>query len=114
MTLTKTPPPAPPTDEEQQAAFQQSMAFNSEAVRSGLFAAAMDIAGELRKAEVPQGEACLLTGAAEFVAQLWQQVAENGGLNQNKSRDLLIKEIKTFWRKHRNAAPPSERPATKH
>ncbi|MGH6730017.1 MAG: hypothetical protein ACREBK_07670, partial [Sphingomicrobium sp.] len=67
---------APLTDAEQEAAWRRHMAFNAEAARSGLFAAALDIATTMREQGVAQGEACLLTGAAEFVAQLWQQVGE--------------------------------------
>lgn len=104
--------PTPPTEAEQDAAFKRSMAFNAEAVRSGLFAAALDISNELKKAGVPHGEAALLTGAAEFVAQLWQQVGENGGLKPMKVRTTLLGEIKTFFGKHvrmsRLGAPPAK------
>ena len=104
----------PPTDAEQEAAFRQSMAFNSEAVRSGLFAAALDIADELRKAGVPHGEACLLTGAAEFVAQLWQQVGHKGGIPPMKTRSTLLKEINTFYGKHVRATRQGASKPTKH
>lgn len=114
MTDETTPPPpeAELTEEEQQAAFRQHMAFNAEAARSGLFAAAMDIADTMNKANVAHGEACLLTGAAEMVAQLWQQVGKGTGKSSREVRQTLVKEINFFFHKSRkaDAAPP----ATKH
>lgn len=98
------PTPDLPTAAEAEAAFKQSMAFNAEAARSGLFAAALDIADTLKEANVPNGEAALLTGAAEMVAQLWQQVGEKAGIPSAKVRKTLLDEIKTFYGKHQRAS----------
>ncbi len=85
---------------EQEAAFRQSMAFNAEAARSGLFAAALDIAVEMKNAGIPHADAAILTGAAEMVAQLWQQVAHQAGIPAATARKNLEKEIRTFFGKH--------------
>ena len=90
-----------PTTEELDAAYRQSMAFNTEAARSGLFAAALDIADTMRSHGVPNGEACLMTGALEFAVQLWFQVSAQAGVMPNRARDTLMKEVWDFWDKHR-------------
>jgi hypothetical protein len=110
--MTDTPPPL--TDEEQEAAFRRSMAFNTEAARSGLFAAAIDIAQEMKKAGVPHGDACLVTGAVEFAAQLWFQMMHRAGQQPKKSKAKLVAEIKTFFDKHERAERRGAKAATKH
>jgi hypothetical protein len=97
------PPPAPLTDKEQEAAFRQSMAFNTEAARSGLFAAAIDIAETMKKAGVPHGEACLVTGAVEFATQLWFQTMHRAGQPTKRSRAQLVKQVRDFFDKHEKA-----------
>lgn len=104
---------APITDAEQEAAFRRSMAFNAEAARSGLFAAALDISLEMKKAGIPHGEACLLTGAVEMVAQLWQQMMSAAGQPPKRSRAKLVAEIRTFFDKHDRAGRKAQA-ATKH
>jgi hypothetical protein len=91
------------TDEDEQAAFRQHMAFNTEAVRGGLFATAIDIMEEMRKNELAHADAILLTAAAEFTAQLWAQVAFRTGIPAKKSRDTLTRELRAFFRKHYRA-----------
>lgn len=89
-----------PTDAAEQAAFAQHMAFNVEAVPAGLIAAVLDIAEELKKNDVPHADAIILTAAAEFTAQLWQQTAHRGLIPSRTARNRLLDEIKTFWAKH--------------
>lgn len=105
---------APPTDEEQQAALARSMAFNTEACRSGLFAAAIDMADTLKKAGVAHGEACLVTGAVEFAAQLWFEVMSKAGQPPKRSRAKLVGQIRTFFDKHEKASRQGAAPPTKH
>lgn len=113
MTDETTPPPEP-TDEEKEAAFRQSMAFNAEAARSGLFAAAIDIADTMKKSGVPHGEAALLTGAVEMAAQLWFEVMHRAGQPPKFSRARFIKQAKEFFDKHEKASRAPQQPATKH
>lgn len=112
--MTDQPEEKPLTDEEQEAAFRQSMAFNTEAARSGLFAAAIDIAEEMKKAGIPHGEACLVTGAVEFAAQLWFQVMHRAGQPPKKSRAKLRQQIGEFFDKHEKAERRGAQAATKH
>lgn len=106
--------PKPLTDAEQEAAFRQSMAFNAEAARSGLFAAALDIADTMRKSGVPHGEACLVTGAVEMAAQLWFEVMARAGHQPKLSRARFIKQAREFFDKHERASRRPQQPATKH
>ncbi len=98
------------TDEE--AARVRALAFNTEAVRSGMFAAAIDIADTMRENGVENGESCLLTGCAEMVAQLWQQVAEKAGIPRATARKTLEREIRTFYAKHAKASEREAAEAT--
>lgn len=89
-------------------AFRQSMAFNAEAARAGLFAAAQDIAEAMQKANIPNGEAALLTGAVEMACQLWMQVMlQAPGVTRQKARAKLIEQVRTFANKH---SRPEDRP----
>jgi hypothetical protein len=99
----------PATDEEQEAAFRRSLAFNTEAARAGLFAAALDIAETMKEAQVPHGESCIMTGAVEMAVQLWAQVSETAGVPRKKSRETLEKEMRRFFAKHWGRAndPPA-------
>ena len=90
--------------DENEQAFRQSMAFNSEAVRSGLFAAAIDIANIMKKNDIPHGEAALITGAIEMAAQLWMQVMLKAGNTRQAARQQLEKQVRTFALKHSRPA----------
>lgn len=103
---------APVTDAENDAAYRRSMAFNAEAARAGLFAAALDIAGEMRKGGVPHADAAILTGAVEFSAQLWQQVGEKAGIASSQIRQNFLKEAKFFYGKHQRASRAGAQPVT--
>lgn len=87
----------------------QTLAFNTEAARSGLFAAAIDIADIMRENDVPEGEAALITGAVEFAVQLWDRTMIAAGQTPKASREAFEKQAKFFFKKHRQA--PDE-PAT--
>lgn len=102
------PPQVSPAEAER--AYRQSMAFNTEAARAGLFAAAMDMAETMKNAGIPDGEAALLTGAVEMAAQLWMQVMLQAGQTPMAARKALEKQIRTFAIKHsrqREEARPS-------
>lgn len=89
-----------PTDEEQEAAFRQHMAFNVEAVRSGLFASAIDIAETMKEQNVPHADAIITTAAIEFAAQLWVQVMIRSGQTPKAAREALEKQVRFFFLKH--------------
>ena len=91
------------TETDEQAVFAQSLAFNAEAARSGLFAAAQDIAKTMRENGVPHGEAALLTGAIEMAAQLYTQVMLAAGHTPRAIRTELHKQVRFFHRKHLKA-----------
>jgi hypothetical protein len=101
----------PEGDEE--AAFRRHMAFNVEAVRSGLFNAAMDIADTMRGQNVPHADAILTTAAVEFAAQLWTQVMIRAGHPPKKVREELQKQVHFFHRKHLLAEQQGAKPVTR-
>jgi hypothetical protein len=108
------PPPPPPTAAEQQAAFQQHMAFNVEAIRSGFFGTAQDMAKMMQKNGVAHADAILMTAAIEFAVQLWVQVAlRAGGITPKKMRETLEKEVRFYYRKHLTAEQEGAQPATR-
>lgn len=90
-------------DAEQEKAFRQHMAFNVEAVRSGLFAAAEDIAKTMRENGLPHADAILTTAAVEFAAQLWTQVMWKAGHTPRSIRTKLHEQVRYFHRKHLKA-----------
>lgn len=96
-------PETPPTDAEQQKAFAQSLAFNTEAVRAGLFASAQDISEMLHQNGVPHADAALVTGAVEFAAQLWTQMMFKAGHTPRSIRTKLHEQVRYFHRKHLKA-----------
>lgn len=87
-------------DDPNDKAFRQSMAFNAEAARAGLFAAAIDIADTMQKNNIPHGEAALVTGAMEMAAQLWMQTMLGAGQTRMASRKAAEKQFRTFLNKH--------------
>lgn len=112
--MTETPAPKPePTAEEQEKAFRQHMAFNVEAIRSGLFASAIDMAETMRKNGVPHADAILTTAAVEFAAQLWTQVMYRAGHTPRAIRTELHKQVRYFHRKHLKAEQQGAQPVTK-
>lgn len=100
-------------DNQTEKDFKQHMAFNVEAVRSGLFNSAMDIAKTMQDGKVPHAEAILLTAAVEFAAQLWTQTMLKAGHPPKKIREQLEKEIRFYHRKHLRAEQEGAQPATK-
>lgn len=96
---------APPTQAELKEAEWRAAAFNAEAARSGLFAAALDMAEAMKDSGIPNAEAALLTGAVEFVAQLWQQVGLAAGIPRATTRKLIEKELRFYLNKHAEPAP---------
>lgn len=91
------------TEDQAQADFTRSMAFNTEAIRSGMFAAALDMADTLKQADIPNAEAILLTASIETAAQLWAQVSKQSGIPRPKARATLEKELRFFFNKHWSA-----------
>ncbi len=88
------------TNDENEAALRLSMSFNAEACRSGLFAAAIDILDTMKKNDIPNGEAALVTGALEMACQLWMQVMLQAGHMPEAARIAFFGQAKTFLRKH--------------
>jgi hypothetical protein len=86
--------------DDQEAAFRQSMAFNAEAARAGLFSAAADMAKTMKEGDVLNGEAALLTGAVEMAAQLWMHTMIQAGHSPMKARKAFEKQARTFAIKH--------------
>ena len=89
-----------PSPEKEEADWRRSMAFNAEAARAGLFAAALDILDQMKKAGVPQAEAAVMTGAVEMSAQLWQQVSHEAKIPVAKARKTFLGECQHFFSKH--------------
>lgn len=87
-------------ESENSRAFKASMSFNAEAARSGLFAAAIDIMDTMKKNDIPNGEAALLTGAVEMAAQLWMRTMLSAGKTRLEARKSLEKQVRTFAIKH--------------
>jgi len=71
-----------------------------ELVRSGVFAAAMDMNQILSRAEVPNGAAALLSGTIEAAVQMWVQVMLKSGNTNQKIEDALNQQVQTYFRKH--------------
>lgn len=99
MSKKPTPPPPLPIDKEE-ADWRRSMAFNAEAARAGLFAAALDILDTMKKQNIPQAEAAVMTGAVEMAAQLWQQVSHQANIPVAKARRTFLGECQAFFSKH--------------
>lgn len=99
--MTEIPPAdAPLTGEELAEAERRALLFNIEAARAGLFAAAVDIAEEMKSKGVAQVDVVILTAAAEMSAQLWQQVGWRRGVPMRTCRKNLLTEIGRMWSKH--------------
>jgi len=80
--------------------FRRSMAFNAEAARAGMFAAALDMLDTMREQGIPQAEAAVMTGAVEMAAQLWQQVSHEAKIPVQKARRTFLSEAQHFFSKH--------------
>lgn len=91
------------TDDQAEADYRRSIAFNVEAMRSGLFSAALDMAKTMKEADIPNADAVMLTAAVEFTAQLWAQVSKQTGIQRGKSRATLEKELRFYFAKHWNS-----------
>lgn len=81
----------------------QALAFNAEAVRGYMFNAAREVAEGMQKDGIAFGEAALLTGAIEMVAQLWAQVAHRSGISPSDARQKAERQFRIFYHKHLQA-----------
>lgn len=92
-----------PLSPEEQAR-RQTFAFNAEAARAGMFAAAMDMLETMREGGVVENEAPLLTGMLEASVQLWASVMLAAGQSPKAAREALLGQVQFFWNKHRHPA----------
>ncbi len=81
----------------------QALAFNAEAVRSYLFQSALEVAEQMQKDGIAMGEAAILTGAIEMVAQLWAQVGFRAGQSPSDVRHKAERQFRIFYHKHMKA-----------
>lgn len=82
--MTKLPTPQQMADER-----SRQLAMNTEAVRSGLFASAMDIAGMMQENKVEDTSAAILDGAILFAVELWDNTMAQAGHSPSNSRKAL-------------------------
>jgi hypothetical protein len=78
----------------------EALRFNAEAVRSYLFKAALDVADQMQKDGIAMGEAAILTGAIEMVAQLWAQVGHRAGQSPSDVRHKAERQFWIFYHRH--------------
>lgn len=112
MSKKPTTSPAPSTGNDD-ADWRRSMAFNAEAARAGIFAAALDMLDTMKAQGVPQAEAAVMTGAVEASAQLWQQVAHEAKIPVRTARRTFLGECQQFFSKHHRMTREGARAPTK-
>lgn len=83
----------------------QDIAFNIEATRAGMFAAALDMLESMRTAGVQDAPAALITGSIEAATQLWAQVSKRAGVPRKKARETMEKEMRRFFAQHWDSDP---------
>lgn len=83
-----------PSKEELDAARRQALAFHTETCRAAMMAAALDIANTMRENNVPEGEACIVTGAVQFAVELWDKIMRRAGHTPLDSRRGLERQVK--------------------
>lgn len=71
--------------------------FFSDAVRSGLHASALDILQQMEATGVPDAAACLMTGACQFVAEIYEETATKLGLDKAKVREHLLNSVELYF-----------------
>lgn len=88
-----------PTKAEAEELRKRSLAFNAEAARAGLFAAALDMLDTMKEQGVEEAEAAVMTGVVEAAAQLWQQVSHQAKIPTQKARRTFLGECQCFFGK---------------
>lgn len=96
----------PLTDEER--AERQAFAFNAEAARAAMFAAAMDTIQTMQAQGLAHNEAPVLTGMIEATTQMWTHVMIQAGHSPSKARAALIGQVNFFFHKHRDTVDAPE------
>lgn len=97
-----------PSKEELDAARRQALSFHTETCRAAMMAAALDIANTMRENNVPEGEACLVTGAVQFAVQLWDTIMRRAGNTPLESRRELERQVKMALSRCRNTDSDEE------
>lgn len=82
--------PTPQQMDDEPAA---KLAMNIEAVRSGLFAAALDIADMMKENNVDDADAAILDGAIMFAVELWDNTMVAAGHAPSHSRKALLANV---------------------
>ena len=93
-------------EEETPMTRDELIAFRVEAVRSGLFASALDITETMKEAGVEDVGGIIVTAAIEFAVQLWEQSMMAAGHTPKASREALESEVRFYIKKYRNLPLP--------
>ena len=99
------------TDEEALLAADQ-IVFHAEAVRAGLFSSALDVADTMQDAGIDPviGSSAIMNGAAQFTAQLWQQMTMEAGIAPDVAREDFKEELLFFFDRSLSNHPKQETP----
>lgn len=73
------------------------MNFFADAARAGLHATGCDIMEQLEAAAVPDASSCMLMGACQFVAQSYEGIAAEYGLNKADMKKHMIDAVSIYF-----------------
>lgn len=71
--------------------------FFSDAVRAGLHSAGVDIMEQMLAQGIPDTAACMMTGACQFVAELYEETARKAGVDRQAFRHHMIASVATYF-----------------
>ena len=71
--------------------------FFSDAVRAGLHSAGADIMEQMMAQGVPDATACILTGACQFIAELYEETANKTGADRQKFKAHMLESVGIYF-----------------
>lgn len=71
--------------------------FFSDAVRAGLHSSAMDILEQMEANAVPDAAACLMTGACQFLAEIYEGMATRVGADKSACKTHMLESAGLYF-----------------
>jgi TPR repeat protein len=88
------------TEEPQDEAHDERMArlnFFSDAARAGLHSAGADILAQMNENGVREAASCVLAGACQFLAELYEQTAAQLGADKTAMRAHMVESVGMYF-----------------
>lgn len=71
--------------------------FHADIARAGLHDAAKDILAAMVEGQIPEPSICVITGGCQFLAELYEEVAEQTGADKAQMREHMVSSVGIYF-----------------